>query len=235
MPWMIGTARGRLREEQSEMPGLVFAKDADDAALYLNVVRGHHDRSHFGIRRLQADLPGTFAIEALEGCFLAADQRHNDISRIGNLGLLTNDKVSIHDVVFNHGRAFDLQDKGIASAREVAQRNRFALLHGFQRTPGRNSSHQRKLLHLAIGYLLLDRLRQLNNLDGAALVVPAANEAFFLKSGDVLVHGGQGSELESLADFFKAWRVAMFGLKSDEVIENFFLPFGQCHVRALPL
>src|SRR5215472_6410221 len=34
---------------------LIFAQDADDAALDFHVVRGHDDRRHFGIRGLQPD------------------------------------------------------------------------------------------------------------------------------------------------------------------------------------
>ncbi len=72
----------------------------------------------------------------------------------------------------------------------------------------------------------------MDDLDGAALIVTAANKAFFLECGDVLVHGGEGSELQAFADFLEAWRVAMLGLKRHEVVQNFFLPFGQSHVRA---
>src|SRR6267378_106476 len=215
--------------EQLDDSGLVLAKNAYDTALNFYVVRGHHDRSHFGICRLQADLARAFAIEALERCFFATNQRNNDIPGIGDLGLLANDKVPVHDVIFDHGTPFDLQNKGIAATSEIAQRNRLAFFNSFQRAPRRDPSHQWKLLHLAIVYLILDRLRQLDNLDGAALIVPAPYKAFFLESGNVLVHGGQRSELEALANFFEAWRVAVLGLKRHEVIENFFLPFGECH------
>src|SRR6267378_2012190 len=218
--------------EQLDDSGLVLAKNAYDTALNFYVVRGHHDRSHFGICRLQADLARAFAIEALERCFFATNQRNNDIPGIGDLGLLANDKVPVHDVIFDHGTPFDLQNKGIAATSEIAQRNRLAFFNRFQRAPRRDPSHQWKLLHLAIVYLILDRLRQLDNLNGTALIVAAANEAFFLESGNVLVHGGQRSELEAFANFFETWRVAVFGLKRHEVIENFFLPFGQSHVRA---
>src|SRR6266849_3884140 len=123
----MGTPVSVCAKERSETPELVFAKDADDAALNLYIVRSHHNRSQFGICRLQAYLAGTFAIEALERCFLASDQSHNDVPGIGHLGVLANNKVPIHNVIFNHGCAFDLQDKGIAATREVAQRNRLAL------------------------------------------------------------------------------------------------------------
>src|SRR5216684_4804991 len=215
--------------EQPDDSKLVLAKNADDPALNFQVVRGNHDGSHFRICRLETYLAGAFAIEALQRCFFAADQRHDNVTGIGNLGLLANDIVPVHDVIFDHGAAFDLQHKGIAATSEIAERNRLALFNSFQRAPRRDPSHQWKLLHLAIVYLILDRLRQLDNLDGAALIVAAANEAFFLERGDVFVHGGQRSELEALADFFETWRVAVLGLKRHEVIENFFLPFGERH------
>src|SRR5712664_1064717 len=218
--------------EQSDDSKLVLAKDADDPALNFQVVRGNHDGSHFRICWLETYLAGTFAVEALQRRFFTTDQRHDDVPCIGNLGLLANDIVPVHDVIFDHEAAFDLQHKGIAATSEIAELNRLALFNSFEGAPRRDPSHQWKLLHLAIVYLILDRLRQLDNLNGTALIVAAANEAFFLESGNVLVHGGQRSELEAFANFFETWRVAVFGLKRHEVIENFFLPFGQSHVRA---
>src|SRR6266481_2645738 len=211
---------------------LVFTKDADDTTLNLDVVRGHHDRSHFRICGLKTNLAGAFAIEALQSCFFAANQRHHDVTGIGDLSLFADDEISIHDVILDHRSTLDLQDKGIPATRKIAQRNRFAFFHGLQRTSGGDPSHKRKFLQFAIADLILNRLRQLNDLYGAALIVAAANEAFFLERGDVLVHGGQGSEFQALADFFKAWRVAMLGLKRYEVVQNFFLSFGQGHMRA---
>ena len=69
----------------------------------------------------------------------------------------------------------------------------------------------------------------MHNFDGTALVVAAANEALLLQRRDVFVHGGERRELQPLADLFEAGRVAVLGLKRDEEIENFFLPFGQGH------
>jgi len=77
-------------------------------------------------------------------------------------------------------------------------------------------------LYLALHHLVLDRLRQLHNFDRAALIVAAANEALLLQRGDVLVHRRERRQLQALADFFKARRVSMLGLKCDEVIENLF-------------
>src|SRR5580704_15459002 len=45
---------------------VVFAKDADDAALNLYVIGGDDDGLDLGVRGLQADLARSFAIEALQ-------------------------------------------------------------------------------------------------------------------------------------------------------------------------
>src|SRR5260370_2489569 len=75
---------------------LVLAKYADDTPLNLDVVRGHHDGSHFRICRLQANLAGAFAIEALQSCFFAANQPHHDITRIAPCSFFPADKITAH-------------------------------------------------------------------------------------------------------------------------------------------
>src|SRR5947209_17202604 len=87
---------------------LVLAEDADDTPLNLDVVRGHHDGRHFRICRLQSNLAGAFAIEALQSCFFAPNQRHHDVTGIGNLGLFADDEIAVHDVILDHRSALDL-------------------------------------------------------------------------------------------------------------------------------
>ena len=70
---------------------------------------------------MQTDLAGAFAIETLERRFFASDQCHHDVTGIGDLGLLAHDEVPVQDVIFDHGAAFDLQHKGIAATRKIAQ------------------------------------------------------------------------------------------------------------------
>src|SRR5260370_33234313 len=76
---------------------LVFTKDADDTTLNLEVVHGHHDRTHFRICRLQANLAGAFAIEALQCCPFAANQCQHDVTGIGNLDWVAYAELSVHD------------------------------------------------------------------------------------------------------------------------------------------
>src|SRR5258708_13469050 len=109
--------------EQSDDSKVVLAKDADDPALNFQVVRGNHDGSHFRICRLETYLARAFAIEALKRCFFAADQRHDDVTGISNLGLLANDEVPLHDVIFDPGAAFDLQNQEIAPSTAIPERN----------------------------------------------------------------------------------------------------------------
>src|SRR5689334_10485625 len=167
-----------LGEMHAAVMALVFAKNADDAALNLDVIGGHHYGRHFRIGGLQANLPRTFTIEALKGRVFAANQGNHDVTGVGDLRLLADNEVPVHDVILDHGSAFDLQYEGIAAAGKVAQRNRFAFFHRFQRAPRRDSADQREFLYLPIADLFLDGLGQLNNLNGAALIVAAANEAF---------------------------------------------------------
>jgi len=76
----------------------------------------------------------------------------------------------------------------------------FRVLDGLQRA-SRAILPTREVLQLAIADLILDDWA-IDDLDGAALIVAAANESFFSRC-DVLVYGGEGSELEALANFLK--------------------------------
>jgi len=68
----IGNSRRGERESKSARPEVekelregfsVLTKYANNASLNLEVVCGHHDRSHLRIRGLEADLASSFAVE----------------------------------------------------------------------------------------------------------------------------------------------------------------------------
>src|ERR1035438_663284 len=105
----------------------ILSQDADDAALNFYIVRGNDDRRHFGISGLETNLAGTFAIEALESGFVAADQRDNNIAGIGDLGLLADYEIAVHELVFEHGTALHFECEGISTVGEVAEGKSFAL------------------------------------------------------------------------------------------------------------
>ena len=162
---------GRLRS--------VFAEDADHTALDFDVPGRNDDGVHLAIGRLEADLAARFAVEALERGVGAANEGDDDFTGIGDLGLLDDDVIAVQDVVLNHGVALHLKHIAIAAIGEIAEREGFAVLDGFHGTAGSDAPGQRKLDGLAVSHLLADRLGQLVNFDRAALVIAAADEAFF--------------------------------------------------------
>src|SRR6516162_1995346 len=119
---------------------------------------------------------GAISVESLQGSFVFTDQGHNDVSGVGDLGLFTDHEISIHDVVIDHGITFNLKNERTAAAREIAQRDRFALFHGFQRTAGGDAADKRQLLYTTLDDLFFRGFRQLHNFDRAALVIAAADE-----------------------------------------------------------
>ena len=84
-------------------------------------------------------------------------------------------------------------------------------------------------MHAPLEHLLFHRLRQLHDLNRAALVVPAPDETFFFERGNMLVHGCKRRQLQSLADLLEARCVAVFRLERNQKIEDFLLPFGEGH------
>ena len=61
----------------------------------------------------------------------------------------------------------------------------------------------------------------------------ALQEAFVLKIGDVLVHGGEGAKVEARGDFFVRGRVAILRGEGGEEIDHFFLPTRDSHAAIL--
>src|SRR5437667_11413116 len=84
-------------------------------------------------------------------------------------------------------------------------------------------------MHAPLEHLLFHRLRQLHDLNRAALVVPAPDETFFFERGNMLVHGCKRRQLQSLADLLEARCVAVFRLERNQKLEDFLLPFGEGH------
>ena len=64
-------------------------------------------------------------------------------------------------------------------------------------------------------------------LDRAAAIPGAPDEALFLQIGEVLVDRGQRRQIEAPADFFQARRVAVLLDEFVEVVENLALAFRE--------
>src|SRR5581483_4087899 len=228
-PW---GASPRRRESLRPCSALILAEHANHTPLHLHVRGRYDDRRHLRIGGLQPDFPRAFAIKPLQRGFFSADKREHNVSCIGDLGLLAHHIVAVHDVILDHRIALHLQHEGISSSREITERNRLPLLHGFEGTAGGDPPHERKLLHLALNYLFFHGLRQLHNFDRTALVISAPDKAILLQRGDVLVDGRERGQLQALANLFEAGSVAVLGFKGHQVVQDFLLPFCKGHAAS---
>ena len=70
-------------------------------------------------------------------------------------------------------------------------------------------------------------------LDRAAAIPGAPDEALFLQVGEVLVHRRQRRQAEAFADFLQARRIAVLLDEFVQVVENFALALGQWLHRLL--
>ncbi len=183
---------------------------------------------------LQADFAGAFAVEALERGFIAAYQGDYDVARIYDVGLLHDDEVAVEDVIVAHGFAFNLQDEIILAAGEIGERERFAIFDGFDRAAGSDAAEKRQIGGAAGDDCLGNGFHELRNFDRAALVVSAADEAFLLERGEMLVYRGQRSQFQRAGDFFEARRVTVLVHEGYEVVENLLLALGEGHGRLTP-
>ena len=171
----------------------VLAEHAEDFALDADVLGGGVNRFHLTVRGLEAD-EGAFAVEALEGGVGAIDQGNDDLAFAGGTGALDQDVVTGDDVFVAHGVALDFEGVDLAAANYVAQRDCFGGFDGFDGLTGGDAAEEWKAVHdFARGALGDD-------VDGAAAVVRALEEAFGLEIGDVLMDGGEGAEAEAGSD-----------------------------------
>ena len=121
----------------------------------------------------------------------------------------------------------DLEGKDLAVADDVAERDGFGGFDGFDGLAGGDAAEQGKAVHDLAGRALGD------DVDGAAAVVSALEEAFGLEIGDVLMDGGEGTEAEAGGDLLVGGRVAVAGGEGGEKVENLFLPTRDSHAVIL--
>lgn len=224
----------RRDAEGAEKTPLILAEDADYAALDADICGWDYDWGHLRIGWLQADFAGAFAVETLEGGFIAAYQGDYDVAGVHYVGLFDDDEVTVEDVIVAHGFALDLQDEIILAASEIGERERFAIFDGFDGPAGSDAAEKRKIGGAPGDDGLGNGFHELRDFDRAALVVAAADEAFLFERGEMLVHRGERGELERAGYFFEARRVTVLVHEGYEVIENLLLALGQGHGRVTP-
>ncbi len=192
----------RLRRSDQRGRYSVFAEDAEDPSLDRDLGGGDHDRIHLGVGGLEAD-DGAFAVIALEGGFRTADEGDDDLARAGRAGALDEDEVAVEDVLVAHGLAADLEGEDVAIADDVGQGDGLGNLDGFDGIAGGDASGEGE----AIDTAAFGAGRQ--NIERAAAIVRAGEQALVLQVGDVLVDGGDGAEIEAAGDFFERRGIAV--------------------------
>src|SRR5690348_3618598 len=161
--------------------------------------------------------------------FFSSRRRHTRWTGDWSSDVCSSDLIAVENVIVLHGVALHLENESVLAAREIAERDGFAILDGFEGTAGGDASHERKADGMAFDDLLAHGLGKLRDFDGAGLIVAAADEAFFLKRGEMLVHRGERRELEAAGDLLEAGRIAALVEKADQIIENFLLPLRERH------
>ena len=204
----------------------VLAEHAQDLALDADVAGGGVDGLHLAVGGLQAD-EVSFAIEALEGGVGAVDQGHDDLSLAGGAGALDQDVVAGDDVLVAHGVALDLEGIDLAAADDVAEGDGLGSFDGLDGLAGGDAAEQREAVHDLAGRALGD------DVDGAAAIVGALQQALGLEIGDVLMDGGERAEAEARGDLLIGGGVAVAGGEAGEKVENLFLPTRDSHALIL--
>jgi hypothetical protein len=202
----------------------VFAKDAEDFALDADVGGRGIDGGHFGIGGLQAD-HAALAVEALEGGVGAVDEGDYDLAFAGGAGALDQDVVAGDDVLVSHGVAAYLEGEDLAIADDVRQGDAFRGFDGFDGLAGCDAAQERE----AVGALFAATDGE--NVDGPAAIVGSLKQTFVLKIGDVLVHGGEGTEAQSGGDLLIGRGVAVLLGEAGQEVDDLFLPPRDCHAH----
>src|SRR5690349_3761689 len=185
--------------------GSVLPEHSNYPALYLHGFCRNDDRIHGAVGGLQADLHA-FAVETLQSGVIAFHQRDNNFAIAGGVGFLYQHVIAVHDVLVPHALALHLKDEYIFGARDISERDGIALRHGLNRLAGSDAPHQRQsmLNRSSLGHLAEEAAHR-QQIDRAAAVVIALEQAFSLQVGDVLVHRRQRAKIKPRADLFEGW------------------------------
>lgn len=205
---------------------MVFAEDAEDAALDGDLACGDVNGVHLEVGGLEAD-GAAFGVVALEGGFRAVDEGDNDFALARGAGAFDEDVVSGNDVLVAHGVAADFECEDVAVADYVVEGDGFGGFVGFDGEAGSDASGEGE----AVGGAGAATGGQ--HLNGAAAVVRAVEHALFFEVGDVLVDGGQAFKAHAAGDFLEGGGISVAVHERIEEVEDFFLATGDGHGRII--
>src|SRR6266511_415827 len=205
-------------------PALVLPDDADHDALDHDVALVHPQRGHRRVRRLEADPTAGFTIELFDCGARPLHQGYHRLAVVGLVALVHDDEVAVLDVLVDHRLAADLEDVAAAATRDELVGHRDGVPAGdrLDRRPGGDEPEQRQLRRagLTLGGCDLDR---------ATFVVRPVDVALALQVGEMLVHRGEGAEVEPPGDFLEAWSVALLRDVPGDEVEDLALTTGERH------
>src|SRR5262245_21783428 len=206
---------------------LVSAHHPDHHTLNLHLVGRHENRLHRRVGGLEPDLP-VLAIELLQRDVGAVEERDDHFAVVGSAPVFDDDVVAVANLLVDHRVALDAEDVGVALADEIlGDGDRFAADDRLDGNAGGDVPEERQLDGPAAE-------ARRDELDRAAAVPGALDEALFLQVGQVLVDRSERRQTETAADLLQAGRVAVLLDEIVEVVEDFPLTLGQWqHARTI--
>src|ERR1039458_6462778 len=96
----------------------VFSQHSNHSALHLHHGGGHHDGRHGGVGRLQANLVA-LNVDSFQGGIPCIHQLDHDLAIAGDIRLLHQNIVAIHNVLVLHALSLHLQHVHVFGAGAV--------------------------------------------------------------------------------------------------------------------
>src|SRR5580704_2544052 len=211
---------------------LILPQHPNHPPLHFHRCRWHDDRLHGHIRRLQPDVLA-LTVKAFQRGIAGIDQRDDNVAVVRSLGFLHEHVIAVKDVFILHGFPTHLKHEHVLRAHEIRQRNGLRILHRFNRLTCGDASQQGQHQAGIHAHGLLQPSLGRHQIDGAAAVIVAREQALLLQIRDVLVHGGQRIQVEPLANLLKRRRIAMLGHESRNKVVNFVLPACDRHAAII--
>lgn len=123
-----------------------------------------------------------------------------------------------------HGVAADFEGEDLTVADDVAEGDTFGGFDGFDGLAGGDASEEGEAVVAFFGRAGGE------DVDGAAAVVCALEEALILEIGDVFMDGGEGAESQAGGDLLVGGGVAVLLGEAGEKVDDLFLTPRDSHV-----
>ena len=199
------------------------SEEGDQVAqnLYVFGVDGFHG-AVFGLQTDSVFL----VIDALYGGFVF-NHSNNDIAIFGVVLLSDDNDVAVKNACFDHAFALYAKGKHVALAQEVLGHYKIVLdvFRGENGLAGGNFANQ--------GHGFAAGEGSIHEFQSAGLSGIPADEAFFLQSSEMGMHGGRGAQAHRVADFPDRWGIALYFQFGTYELQYGILLFARSHRKLL--